>query len=68
MKTIEEIEKYRTHIARNSVMCKCGRKIAIPYCIDKKVCDWCGHYVYRTPELEFKYKLEKEIRKNEKSN
>lgn len=29
----------------------------IPVWVDKQLCSWCGHYVYRNKNLEFKEKL-----------
>ena len=45
--------------------CKqCGRKKVIPVYVDRLLCDWCGSWIYRTPSIEFKYKLEKEMKRN----
>lgn len=43
--------------------CKCGHTIMIPAFRDKILCDWCGHYVYRDEQAEFKDKLKQNINK-----
>lgn len=56
--TFNEIKKYSNEINKLKVQCEiCGRKQTFPVWVDKQVCDWCGHYVYRTKEIEFKEKL-----------
>ena len=37
--------------------CKCGHSIVFSVQTERTICSWCGYYCYRTPELEFKYKL-----------
>lgn len=48
----------------NTVKCKCGHSIFMPVFVPHKICNWCGHRVFRNKKEEFKYKLEHEIRKN----
>ena len=42
---------------RNKYLCKCGHRIAIPSFKDKKLCDWCGEYVFSDKKKEFEYRL-----------
>lgn len=51
-----------------SVKCKCGHKSVMPVWVDKRICWWCGYTLYRNAQCEFKDKLRKEIRKNEKQS
>ncbi len=47
-KLMEERTKYR-------VYCKCGHSIVF-FPVehkDKKLCSWCGNYVYRNKKIEF---------------
>lgn len=47
-KLMEERTKYR-------VYCKCGHSIVF-FPVehkDKKLCSWCGYYVYRNKKVEF---------------
>ena len=57
MITLEEVEKRAKVLSENSVKCKCSKSIAIPFCLDRVICSNCGYWVYRTKELEFKYKI-----------
>jgi len=49
---LEELTKYK-------VSCPCGHKtVFYPFeKKDKKICSWCGHYVYINKRVEFKEKL-----------
>ena len=51
------------------VKCKCGHSEIIIKSVDRKICSWCKHWVYRTPQIEFKYKIkEKMLRKGKTEN
>lgn len=53
-KIVKERTKYK-------IYCKCGHSM-IFYPIekkDRKLCEWCGHYVYKDKRIEFKYRLNK---------
>ena len=47
----------------NKIACKCGHRILMGL-EERKVCNWCGNYVYRNKEIEFKYKLKEKMMKN----
>lgn len=49
-KTMSELDKVKFR-------CKCGHKVVIPAWVDRQICDWCGNYVYKNKEIEFKHKL-----------
>lgn len=61
--TNKEIAILTKYMVEASVKCKCGHTVLVPRRIDKKICTWCGNYVFRNKEDEFKYRLE-EMRKN----
>lgn len=63
---ISELDKYASILKDYKTICKCGHRMLIPYHIDKMICSWCGNYVYRNKRVEFKDKLKKEMKKNEK--
>jgi len=42
--------------AKNRYSCKCGHRVLILN-KDKKICSWCGRYVYKDKKQEFKDKL-----------
>lgn len=54
-KRFKEIEKYK-------VRCKCSHTFIISR-VDRALCSYCGNWVYRTPELEFKYKIAEQMKK-----
>lgn len=70
MKSYKDIEKLAQERIKEKIVCKkCGcRSNLIPSRMDRVLCNWCNNYVYRTPELEFKCKLQEQIRKREKKD
>ena len=42
-------------------ICKCGHTVVIPNFVEKVLCSWCGRYVYRDEQSEFKDKLKQKI-------
>lgn len=53
-----------------SVVCSCGRKVHF-YAFekyDKKICDWCGHYVFKNKKAKFKHELRIAMIKQKKEN
>lgn len=47
--------------------CKCSHSDLLIH-KDKKICTWCGEYIYNTPFDEFKDKLSKARMKLERGN
>lgn len=47
-------------------ICKCGKRVLISK-QDRALCSECGHWVYKTPELEFKYKLKENLIKERRN-
>ena len=41
--------------------CRCGHRVIIPNKIDKNICSWCGNYVFKSKEEEFKYRVKEKI-------
>ncbi len=65
--TNKEIEKYHDEIQKAFISCShCGHKVIIRKKEDKVLCSWCKNYVFKNKSDYFKYKLKKEMRKNEK--
>lgn len=63
----DEWKRLTNEYDKVKVRCSCGRRVIIPVWVDKQLCDWCGHYVYRDKKLEFKEKLkQKGIKANAK--
>lgn len=62
IKTEEEMSRYLNEIAKNSYPCSCGHKVLMNYKQNKKLCSWCGRYVYKNKRDEFREKLEEKIK------
>lgn len=63
MKSFKEQEKLDKILADYKVKCKnCGH-VVIMRKNDKKVCNWCGHYIFGDDKEEFKYRLSQKLRK-----
>lgn len=50
------------------VRCKCGHTMSIAAYLDYRICNFCGSKVINNTKEHFKYKLLKELRKNETKN
>lgn len=46
---------------------KCKHSLVIPVFMDRNLCDWCGNWVYKDKQTEFRYKLQERMKKNAKS-
>ena len=57
-KTKEELKD--SYYAQFKVKCKCGHTLLISPVNSKKLCSYCGNYVYRNEKEKFKEKM-KEI-------
>ena len=53
----KEIMKLEDTRADVKVKCKCGHVMIVPPRKDKVVCTWCGKYVFKSKEDEFKFRL-----------
>lgn len=61
--TNDEIDKYNQELSKHKYTRKnCGRKIYIHKDKEKAVCSWCGKYVFKNKENEFRYRM-KEVLK-----
>ena len=52
----DKIQKITNAIIDNSVKCPCSHRVAIPPQVDRVICSWCGHWVYKSKEIEEEYK------------
>ncbi len=53
-KIAEEKEKFK-------VQCKCGTKTVMSSA-DRTICRGCGHWIYRTKEIEFRERMKELIK------
>ena len=52
--TDKEYQRMSNEYDKVKIRCKCGHRVVIPVWVDKQICHWCGMYVYRDKQLEFK--------------
>lgn len=52
--SFKEDERYFIERSKYKVKCKCGHSMVMKPTAKKKLCDWCGHYIYREAKDEFK--------------
>lgn len=63
MLTEKEIIKLSDEYNKLKIKCKhCGHKLVIPVWVDKQICSWCGNYVYRNKQMEFREEVKKLIK------
>lgn len=62
-KTDKEYQRVSDEYDKVKYECSCGHKIVIPKWVNKQNCDWCGRYVFKTKQDEFKYRLEERMRR-----
>lgn len=55
----KSLSKYR-------VACKYSHTVSMVKA-DRLICNHCGNWIYRTPELEFRYKVLEEMKKSDKN-
>ena len=60
--TNDEIQKYTDEINKHKYLCKCGKKVYIGANREKALCGWCGNYVFKNKEDEFKYRINERLR------
>ena len=57
----KEDSKYFNMRTNNTIKCKCGHSVVFNATTDKKLCTWCGNYVYKEHKDEFKNILLKRL-------
>ena len=60
--TYQEDSKKFNELLKYRVKCKCSHSIVMSKA-DRTICSHCGRWVYRTPQIEFEYKLKGLIKK-----
>lgn len=62
-KDTKEYERRAEELDKVKYICKCGHRVIIPKGVDKQLCDWCGNYVFKDKNEEFKYRLQEKMRR-----
>lgn len=52
-----------SYYSNYKVKCECGHSIFMPYGTVKRICNYCGKYVYESKRIEFKEKMKKQLRR-----
>ena len=61
--TNEEYQRITNEYSKIKFKCShCGHKVVIPAWVDKQLCRWCGNFVYRNKQMEFKENIKKLIK------
>ena len=62
---IKKLEKDKSRIqmyANNTYKCKCGHSVTIRPVSEKALCRWCGKWVFKNKQDEFKFRMKEKIR------
>lgn len=62
----KEYKRKTEEYAKVKYECKCGHRVIIPQWVDKQICHWCGHYVYKNKKDEFKDRINSAFKKGDK--
>lgn len=65
--TYEEDSKLFDQRAKYTVKCKCSHTTVMAK-TDRTICSYCGKWLYRTPEIEFKYRMKESLIKEAKND
>lgn len=64
LKNDADFKRYSDNMDKVKVVCKrCGHRAIIPAWVDKQLCSWCKHYVFRDPKKEFEYRVKERMMK-----
>ena len=61
-KKFEEDSRYFSEMNKYKIRCKCGHNVIIIPPYKKKICKWCGYYVYADKKDEVLEKVKKMIK------
>lgn len=60
--TVKEYKRMTEEYNKVKYTCKCGHRVIIPKWINKQVCSWCGYYVFKNNQEEFRYRVKEKIK------
>ncbi len=64
--TNKELTLLLNDMTKSRVKCSCGHSVLIPTRKDKTICSWCGNYVFRNKQDEFKYRFKENLLKEKR--
>ncbi len=59
----KEFENMMNEYDKIKHICKCGHRVIMPKWIDKKICGWCGEYVFKDKKTEFEYRMNEQMKR-----
>ena len=54
-KDTEDFQKASKYREKCRYYCDCGHSVIMPYNVDKAICSWCKHYVYKKEKDDKRY-------------
>lgn len=61
--TYKQDSKLLESITKHGVKCKCSHTVLL-HKVDRTICSYCGRWVYKTPQIEFKYKMKENVKRS----
>ena len=61
--TVKEYKRMADEYDKVKYKCKCGHRVVIKHNQTKAMCSWCGRYVFKDNQEEFKYRISEQIKK-----
>ena len=59
--TFKQMKDLQDNITKNRIICSnCGHSVLFNK-MDKTICKWCNHYVFKNKKVEFEYRLKESI-------
>ena len=62
----KELSRILNDITKSRIKCECGHSVLFPQKADRVICSWCGKYVYKNEQVEFKYKMKEKLYKEKR--
>lgn len=66
MKFQEDTKRFNS-LSEYMVKCDCSHTVAM-VSKDRIICHHCGKWIYRTPQIKFKYKMKEQMIKEERND
>ena len=61
-KNFDDDTKMFNSISENTKKCKCGHSVVINKGVEKVLCSWCNHYVFRNKKDEDLYRIKEKLK------
>lgn len=66
MSKYEEDTKLFNERTHSKTTCECGHRVLISNKKDRQICSWCGKYVFKNKQAEFRYKFKENLVKEKR--